>query len=147
MIRRPYAEAPYCMVRQDTTPTSLANGVYTAVVWDNLVDDRWKMAAAASATITVPIAGLYLCEGAVAKAGSATPNRFFVAIQYGGNQYRGTSVQAIVAGSPTTGVSRVMKLLAGDTIKLAAFHDEGVARNTAPATENAPYFNVVWLRP
>jgi hypothetical protein len=147
MIPRLSAEAPYCMVSQTVTATSLVSGSYTAIVWDNIIDDRWKMATAASSAIVVPRSGLYLCEGAVTKVATATANRFFVALQYSAAQWRGTSVQAIVSGNPTTGVSRVMKLLKGDSIALAAFHDEGVARLTAPAVENSPYFNVIFLRP
>lgn len=147
MIGRQYAEAPYCMVSQTVTATALVTGAYTALVWDNIIDDRWKMATAASANIVVPRAGLYLCEGAVNHVADAATHRLFAAIQYNAAQWRGTSVQTIVAGVPTTGVSRIMKLLAGDTIKLAAFHDAAANRNTAPATENSPYFNVLWLRP
>jgi hypothetical protein len=138
---------PYVMVSQITTPTSLTNGAYTAVVWDNIIDDPYKMAAAASSVITIPFEGIWLCEGAVAHVASAVAHRFFVALQYSAVQWRGTSVQAIVSGAPTTGVSRLMHLHKGDTIALAGFQDSGGALNTAPATENAPYFNLHWLSP
>jgi hypothetical protein len=135
------------MVQQTVTPTSLTTSAYTAITWDTILDDRWKMATSGSASIVVPRAGLYLCEGAVAFQQVVVAHRFFVALQYSAAQWRGTAIINVPSGDATTGVSRLMKLLAGDTIKLAAFQDTGGPINTGPGIENAPYFNVLWLRP
>lgn len=149
MLTRGGGEAPYCMMSQTTTPTSMGNSVYTAVTWDTILDDRWKMLAGGAGTslLTVPKAGLWICDGAVEFAASAaTPSRRFVALQYTAAQWRGSSVVGIVSGNATASMFRLMKLKAGDTIALAGFQDTGGALNTA-FSENASYFNMAWLRP
>lgn len=135
---------PGVMLQQTTTPTSLANGVYTGIAWDTVIEDAWGMLVTpANVSVKIPLGGRWLCEGAVEYAGSGVGRRF-VALQFSGQQWRGTSVLPIATGNPTTGVSRVMRLQAGQLINLAAFQDTGGALNTA-FSENAPYFNVIWL--
>lgn len=144
-IRRSGLIVPYVMLRQDTTPTVLATSLYTPIVWDNAAEDPYNMLVGpANVSVRVPIEGLYLCEGTVTYAGSGVGRRF-VALQFTGTQWRGTSVLPVPSGSPTTGVSRVMRLHAGSLINLAAFQDTGGNLNTAPGTENSPYFNVIFL--
>lgn len=146
-VAQKHLALPHAMVRQVTTGTVCGTGVYTPIVWDTVDMDPFGMAAAASATITIQVPGMYLCEGTAAIPASATSFRQFVALQFGGAQYRGTSVLTITSGAPTTGVSRHMRFVKGDTVKMALFQDSGGNKTSSAGTENAPYFNVVWRAP
>lgn len=136
---------PGVMLRQTAAGTSCANGVYTGIAFDTVDEDPWGMLVTpANVSVKIPISGRYLCEGVVSVPASVASFRQFVALQFSGQQWRGTSVLTITSGAPTTGVTRVMRLQAGQLINIALFQDSGGAKVTS-IQENAPYFNVIYL--
>lgn len=136
---------PKVRLRQVTTGTVCATGVYTGIAFDTVDEDPWGMLVTpANVSLKIPVAGLWLVEGVVAIPASASSFRQFVALQFGGTQWRGSSVLTIVAGAPTTGVSRLMRLDVGQLINIALFQDSGGNKTTSAGTENAPYLNATW---
>jgi hypothetical protein len=132
---------------------SIPNGSSTAIVFDEERYDTAGMHDPASNTLlTAPVSGIYLVTGQVLWAGNATGLRDLAVIRSSGPVI---SESDSLPGSnlflPTTLVQTVVRLAAGDSVKLAALQTSGGSLNInsdgVSGNDETPVFTMTWLAP
>lgn len=118
-----YGERNYASSRTTSTATSIPNAVATAVPFEvSLYEDGipWN-----GTDFVIPVAGYYKVDATLSYAFNATGSRYIMLWINGGQKL--SMASATSSGTTTVNTSDTVKLAAGDTVSIRAYHTAGAA--------------------
>jgi hypothetical protein len=132
---------------------SIPTSMVTPIAFDQERYDTAGMHDPASNTLlTAPVSGIYLITGQVIWAAHSDMGLRDLAVirSSGGVLSESDSLPNSSLFDPTTQVQTVVRLAAGDSVKLAALQGSGVSLNIhsdGPTGDRDPVFTMTWLAP
>ena len=129
----PAVKPDHALVRA-TVNQSLPDATTVTIVYGATLSSSGVTVNLAAGTLTVSKAGLYQCNGAVSYAGGAAGIRYAI-ITVNGAEELASGIPGGTGGYPTVTVAGLVKLAAGDVVRLIANQSSGGALNTGTPKE------------